>query len=100
MNEQKIARKLARELEGGDPDARIYYLGGSKYVVEVPAQAAGDLMKVFPRSFKRPKRKGSNVSFYVTEKASKLADQYCKEHGISVGSSPMWDLAPGEMPSW
>ena len=94
----KIAKSVVAIQE---PDVRIYYLGGGSYVVQLSQQNSKELQSAFPRSFRRGRADNNGrASFYVTEKASKLARIWCEEHNLSIGSSPMWDLEPGEMPSW
>lgn len=79
-----------------DNPNRIYYNGGGKYVVQVEPSLAGELQKAFPKSFRRQ----HGNSFFVTERATQLAKAWGAERGIQWGGNPMWDLKPGEMPSW
>ena len=102
---KRIAQELvmiAKILVSAKPDVRIYYLGGGSYVVGLPPAKAKELQSAFPKSFRRGGKSNPDgtISYYVTEKASKLAKIWCEENGLSVGGSPMWDLEPGEMPSW
>lgn len=94
-----LRRQFLPEAEEG---ARVYYLGGGSYVVDLPTpEMAQQLAAEFPKSFKKPKTRGpNNMGFYTTEKGAQIAKRWLEQQNVKAGGSPMWDLRPGEMPSW
>ena len=89
-------------LPEADEGARVYYLGGGSYTVDLPTpEMAQKLAAEFPKSFKRPHKQGPhNTGFYTTEKGAQIAKRWLQQQNVKAGGSPMHDLAPGEMPSW
>lgn len=89
-------------LPEAEEGARVYYLGGGSYVVDLPTpEMAQKLSAEFPKSFKRPRtRDKNNTGFYTTEKGAQIAKRWLEQQNVKAGGSPMWDLRPGEMPSW
>jgi hypothetical protein len=103
MNRIAVARelvKLARELVGTEP-VRIFYIGGGTSTVSgITEDLAKEFEAAFPRSTKKKRRDGNTFTYYVAEKMEKKIEAWLKSKGVKVGGSPMWELQPGEMPSW
>lgn len=86
-----------------EPDARVWYVGGGSWACNVNGEDLRGLRAAFPKSTRRVSRNpnaADSYSIYTTERGSDLIKAWLQEHGRSVGGSPQWDLAPGEMPSW
>ena len=94
----KLSEHVQTLIEDDKP--RIHYIGGGSYVVSVPQSLATDLESKYPKSFKKGRQEGTLVTYYCTERGAQIAGQYLKGKGQAYGGSPMYDLAPGEMPSW
>jgi hypothetical protein len=89
-------------LPEADEGARVYYIGGGSWVVDLPTpEMAQQLAAEFPKSFKKLRtRDRLNQGFYTTEKGAEVAKRWLAQQNVKVGGSSMWDLAPGEHPSW
>lgn len=86
-----------------EPDARVWYVGGGSWACNVNGEDLRGLRAAFPKSTRRVSRNpnaADSYSIYTTERGSNLIKAWLQEHGRTVGGSPQWDLAPGEMPSW
>jgi len=103
MNRTAVARELlaiAKELLAEDK-LRVFYIGGgSSAVTGVTPELAAKLEATFPRTFKKKRREGNTFTYYIAERMSRKVQEWLKQNRIESGGSPMWDLAPGEMPSW
>lgn len=98
---QETVERIVNRLVEAKPAARVSYIGGGIYSVEVSREIAAELQKVYPRSFRKPHdNPDGTVWFGCTEKASQIAKAYLAKKGVTTGGSAMWDLEPGEMPSW
>lgn len=96
-----VVEFVNKMLNEDDAKAQISYNGGGKYVVKVSADIAKQLQGQYPKSFTDGHAgPGNTVTFYATERGSKIAKDWLSIKGIKVVGSAMWDLAPGEMPSW
>ncbi len=103
MNKIFVAKELASiaKLLTSSDGIRIFYIGGGKYALTgVPSNIKTQLEVAFPKSLRKSRPENGTYTYYVTEQASRKIKEWLKTNRISVGGSPMWDLAPGEMPSW
>ena len=96
----RYAPSEVREAVAGGEKARTYYLGGGSHVVQVPKDLGARLQAENPRSFRKGRTEGPVMSFYTTERGRRIAEKWLKDQGITVHGSPMWELEPGEHPSW